>query len=178
MQTEQYNENRLVTDEDTNTLNIIFVCTGNTCRSCMAEGIFRAFSQQEESLVGAVVSSRGIQAFDGDPASQHSVEALKKLWDIDISIHKARLLSLEDMNKAGLILTMTRQHRDFLRSRFPGKKSIIYTLKEYAYPGQATDGSSLDITDPFGMPYESYEACAREIYDSVHRVISQRFNSR
>ncbi len=178
MQTEQYNEKKLVSNEDTNTLNIIFVCTGNTCRSCMAEGIFRAFSQQKESLVGAVVSSRGIQAFDGDPASLHSVEALKKLWGIDISIHKARLLSQEDMNKAGLILTMTRQHRDFLRSSFPRKKSIIYTLKEYAYPEQAADGRSLDITDPFGMPYESYEACAREIYDSVQRVISHRFDIR
>jgi len=170
-------ENGLVSGEDTNNLSILFVCTGNTCRSCMAEGILRAFSQQEERLKGAVIWSRGIQAFDGDPASRHSVEALKKLWGIDISIHRARLLEQEDMRKAGLVLTMTRHHRDFLRSRFPDKESSIFTLKEYAYPELASDGKSLDIADPFGMPYESYEACAREIYDSVQRVISHRLHT-
>jgi len=153
--------------------HIVFVCTGNTCRSCMAEGIFRAFSQQEKTLQEMAVSSRGIQAFNGEPASSHSVAALKKLWDIDISIHKAKLLSKTDVENAGLILTMTRQHRDFLRSTFPEKKSSVYTLKEYAYPRLSQEAVSIDIADPYGMPYESYESCAEEIFDSVQAVIGK-----
>lgn len=153
--------------------NIVFVCTGNTCRSCMAEGIFRAFSQQEKVLKEIAVYSRGIQAFDGEPASSHSVAALKKLWDIDISIHKAKMLSKADVEKAGLILTMTRQHRDFLRSAFPEKKASVYTLKEYAYPQLLEEGGPIDIADPYGMPYESYEACAQDIFGSVQTVIGK-----
>lgn len=159
--------------ENKNSSNIVFVCTGNTCRSCMAEGIFRAFSQQESTLKGMPVSSRGIQAFEGDSASDHSIAALKKLWDIDISIHRAKLLRSGDVRDASLILTMTRQHRDFLKSRHPDKNSAIFTLKEYAYPNLTKDSSALDITDPFGMPYQSYETCAKEIFDSVQEVVKK-----
>ena len=139
----------------------------------MAEGIFRAFSQQETALKDAIVASRGIQAFDGDSASEHSVTALKKLWNIDISIHKAKILGKMDMDTSDLILTMTRQHRDFLRSHFPDKVYSIFTLKEYAYQNLSAESTAADITDPFGMPYQSYETCAKEIYDCVQQVIKK-----
>ncbi len=162
-----------MTNKETSTRNILFICTGNTCRSCMAEGIFRAFSQQESELKELAVASRGIQAFDGDPASLHSVTALKKLWGIDISIHRAKSLLAEDMNSAQLVLTMTRQHRDFLKANFRDKSSAIFTLKEYAYPNLQQGDSALDIRDPYGMPYSSYETCAIEIYESVRQAIKR-----
>lgn len=152
---------------------VVFVCTGNTCRSCMAEGIFRAVSSEKAAMAGLIAASRGLQAFDGDPASEHSVAALKSLWNIDISLHKAKLLYSDEVEAANLLLTMTRQHRNYLRQKYPHKKSCIFTLKEYAYPELGREAENLDITDPFGMPYQRYETCAQEIFDCVQAVIAK-----
>lgn len=160
-------------DKAKNEFKVVFVCTGNTCRSCMAEGIFRAASAGKAGTAAFQTISRGIQAFDGDPASRHSVTALKTLWNIDISLHKAKSLGSGDAEEAGLLLTMTRQHRDYLRKLYPGKKEAIFTLKEYAYPELGSNSAALDISDPFGMPYQSYETCAQEIFDSVGAVLDK-----
>ena len=154
-------------------IKVVFICTGNTCRSCMAEGIFRTISSQKDYESSFTTISRGIHAFDGDSASEHSIKALKTLWNIDISLHKAKMLEHEEVQQADLLLTMTRQHRDILRCKYPDKASNIFTLKEYAYPELGTDSNSLDISDPFGMTYQKYESCAKEIYDCVNSVFDK-----
>lgn len=158
---------------DSKNMKIVFVCTGNTCRSCMAEGIFRAVSSREAHEASFTAVSRGIHAFEGDPASEHSVKALKALWNIDISVHKAKMLDNGDVDQADLLLTMTRAHRDTLKIKYPDKQSNIFTLKEYAYPELDIDSNSLDISDPFGMPYQKYESCAKEIYQCVKIVLNK-----
>ncbi|QNU66676.1 low molecular weight protein arginine phosphatase [Ruminiclostridium herbifermentans] len=160
-------------NNDKKDINVIFVCTGNTCRSCMAEGIFRAVASEEEGKVNFKAISRGIYAFDGDSASEHSINALKNLWDIDISLHKAKMLSPQDVLQGDLLLTMTRAHRDIIKTKFPDMSSKIFTLKEYVYPNIEKDSYSIDISDPYGLQYSIYENCAKEIYECVKAVIKK-----
>lgn len=152
---------------------VTFICTGNTCRSCMAEGIFRAAIQKNNELSAFSTISRGISAYDGDLASSHSIKALKELWDIDISLHSSRMLFEEDILSSYLVLTMTRQHRDSLKKHYQKYSDRIFTLKEYAYGHQNKDDSELDIRDPYGMPYNEYERCAQDIFKCVEALIEK-----
>jgi len=154
-------------------IRVVFVCTGNTCRSCMAEGVFRAIASQEAPEISFTTISRGINAYDGDPASEHSVKALKSLWNIDISLHKAKLLDYEDVMHTDLLLTMTKAQRDTLKIKYPDRQANIFTLKEFAFPELGTNSNELEIADPFGMPYQKYESCSYEIYECVKSVINK-----
>lgn len=154
-------------------IKVIFVCTGNTCRSSMAEGLFKEALKGLPDLKRVSFSSRGICAYDGDPASEHSVRALRDLWNIDISTHMAKMLNDTEASEADLILTMTRQHRDTLRKKYPAQRGSIFTLKEYVHTELDPDSSKADIADPYGMSYNAYEACAKELQGCIKVLVNK-----
>ncbi|SEM80162.1 low molecular weight protein arginine phosphatase [Lihuaxuella thermophila] len=109
-------------------LRILFVCTGNTCRSPMAEAILRKIAQDEELEIE--VRSAGVSAMNGSPASK---QALQVLGEKGIRhSHRSRLIEPELVDWADLILTMTRTHKHFMIHDFPDSMEKVYTLKEYA----------------------------------------------
>ncbi|MDQ0418383.1 protein-tyrosine-phosphatase [Croceifilum oryzae] len=141
---------------------ILFVCTGNTCRSPMAEALLRTLSQEYQ--IDLEVKSAGTHAYNGMPASEYSSMALQeKGIDHD---HRSQAITPELIRWSDLILTMTEGHQTILEQMFPEAKEKVFTLKRVAYGAQ--DGKQ-DIADPYGGSAEMY----RETRDEIERAICQ-----
>lgn len=154
-------------------MNILFVCTGNTCRSSMAEGIFKHLIQDKNIDIN--VSSAGISAYEGEAANEKAISTLKKKG-IDITNHTARQLTNEIIYESDLILTMTRNHKNIIINAVPEHSNKVFTLKEYAYiiNNEENGSKNLDIADPFGLDYNIYEKCAEEIEELLKKIVDNR----
>ena len=132
-------------------MNILFVCTGNTCRSPMAEVIATSMAENE----GITISSAGISAWAGSQASPESIKCVKN-FGLSLKNHRARALTQDIADEADLILTMTEAHKRFIHDAFADVVDKTYTISEYC-------GEAKDISDPFGLGYADYERCAWEL---------------
>ena len=126
-------------------MNVLFVCTGNTCRSPMAEAILK--DQQMDDIT---VKSAGIFAAEGNNASAHAIKVLEEN-QIKHS-HCSRMLSKEDIRWADYIFTMTEGHKAILMDQYPFGADKIFTLKEFVYETK----EDMDVVDPYGGSKKIY----------------------
>lgn len=152
-------------------MNILFVCTGNTCRSPMAEGIFKALLK-DNNIDNINVSSAGISTFEGDSANEKAIYTLRNKG-IDIKSHKSRQITKEIIENSDLILTMTKSHKRMILNALPEYLNKVFTIKEYVYinNNEELTGKNLDIADPYGLDYNIYEKCAAEIEENLKKII-------
>lgn len=193
--------------------NILFVCTGNTCRSPMAEALLRKMAEEKE--LDLQIRSAGVFAENGAAAS---VGAQKVLQQRGIKMeHQAQLVTPKLINWSDIILTMTLGHKQQLLAQYPVSMNKTFTLKEFVLSDESTEklldrlnqiqaerimketlkeqgdkqwGELLkeeerlvqdlthrlagwDISDPFGMDVEVYEACAQELESLLKKLLQE-----
>lgn len=139
-------------------MDIVFVCTGNTCRSPMAEGMFRVLGGEEK--LGLRAASAGLFVHEGMCATQYAVEAMKE-YGADLSAHRARQITAEIVDRAKYLFCATAAHYDHLIQMFPEAEPKTYLLMQ------------TDVADPFGGSLQTYRDCAAQINEGVKTLIGQ-----
>ena len=134
---------------------ILFVCTGNVCRSPMAEGLMRhALGNHPQYRV----VSAGMGALDGQPVTPESEQAMAEIG-LDISNHVSQALRVPLVEAATYIFTMTRQQQDTIQALYPSAAEKTFLLREF----EDAEVIGKDVSDPIGQPLEVYRRTRDQI---------------
>lgn len=136
--------------------SVLFVCSGNTCRSPMAEALLAA------KMPELSVSSAGLATVAGLPASIGAIDAMAE-YGLNLDYHRSRQLSSYLLADADLVLCMGDSHKQTILSALPELSNKVFTLGEFA-------GEAQDIADPFGGDADEYAACAAQIAALVDKA--------
>jgi protein-tyrosine phosphatase len=147
-------------------MRILFVCTGNTCRSPLAAVAARRLL--ETRAWDAVVESAGIAALEDAPASD-AARAVARETGLDLENHRARLLTAPMVRAADLVLVMSGRQLAFLRVLAPEAVGRVHRLRDYATRGEAPG----DVTDPYGGDVGAYRRTFSELRELVERSLQR-----
>src|SRR4029077_19384690 len=136
--------------------NVLFVCTGNICRSPIAEGLFPGLIGNRKDIE---VASAGVHAVRGQPPSLYAVQVCEA-DGVDISTQRSQPLTSELVDRATHIFAMTGVHLETIHMLFPHGAEKTFLLREFEEPGATC---WRDVPDPIGMGRDVYETCAQTI---------------
>ncbi len=145
--------------------NILFVCTGNTCRSAMAAYLAAQIKDRHLPQTTFRFDSAGLVAVDGYPPSENAVAALKE-WDIDITDHRSKKFQSYMVERADLIACMTEMHKNAVLAEYPEAAGKVFFLGELS-------GSNEEIPDPYMGSLARYRLTRDVLQDEIQRMLEK-----
>lgn len=143
-------------------MNVLFVCTGNTCRSCMAEAIFNKLNTTEKHKA----FSAGLRVIEGSITSKNSASVAMEFLNVNIGERKAVQLSEDMIKGADIVLTMTAYMAMIIKSEFKQSAIKVFPIKEYV----SLQG---DVADPYGGDLQLYKATYKELRESIELLVKR-----
>lgn len=151
-----------------NPKEVLFVCTGNSCRSVMAEGLFRKMAKERGLEIEA--RSCGTSALEGIGASIETIRVMKTAGS-DVGGHRGQKIGPDLIEKADIIFVMQIAHRDYVNALFPDAKDRTYLLSDF-YHGDKRDFPQ-GVPDPIGMGADFYQNVLEVIRKSLEAVFER-----
>ena len=145
-------------------MNIMFICTGNICRSAMAHWMLQKRAKEQNKDIK--VYSCGVYAENGDTPTKEAIEVMKE-YNVDLTKHKATNIKNSNIEEMDVILCATLNHKNMVISMYPELKDKVFTMKEYAgFPS-----NDLNISDPWSYGIDVYKNCAKEINQCIDKIL-------
>ena len=156
-------------------MKVMFVCTGNICRSAMAHWLL-VKKLKDRNIKDVEVYSSGIYADNGDGSTWEAISVMED-YGVDLKPHRATNIRNSNIEEMDVILGMTIGHKQQMLQMYPNLKDKIFTLKEYVGYNKAGH-DEINIIDPWGYNVETYRNCAEEIDECLNLFIDFKLNSK